>query len=61
MSQPDFSEYVNNICKGIKSRPMREGIMEELTNHLEDNYERNLAVGMTEDEARLDAMKKMGD
>lgn len=61
MSQPDFSEYVNNICKGIKSRPMREDIMEELTNHLEDNYERNLAVGMTEDKARLDAMKKMGD
>ena len=61
MSQPDFSEYVNNICKGIKSRPMREDIMEELTTHLEDNYERNLAVGMTEDEARLDAMKKMGD
>lgn len=61
MSQPDFSEYVNNICKGIKSRPMREDIMEELTNHLEDNYERNLAVGMTEEEARQNAIDKMGD
>ena len=61
MSQPDFSEYVNNICKGIKSRPMREDIMEELTNHLEDNYERNLAVGMTEEEAKQNAIDKMGD
>ena len=35
--------------------------MEELTNHLEDNYERNLAVGMTEEEARQNAIDKMGD
>lgn len=63
MSLPDFdfNQYVTEICKGIKSRPKREEIMEELLGHLEDNYERNLAVGMTEDEARLDAMKKMGD
>ena len=61
MSQPDFSEYVDNICKGIKSRSMREDIIEELTTHLEDNYERNLAVGMTEEEARQNAIDKMGD
>lgn len=61
MSQPDFSEYVNNICKDIKSRSVREDIIEELTTHLEDNYERNLAVGMTEEEAKADAINKMGD
>ncbi len=61
MLQPDFSDYVNEICKGIKSRPKREEIIEELTNHLEDNFERNLAVGMTEEEAKLDAINKMGD
>lgn len=61
MLQLDFEGYVTEICKGIKSRPMREEIKEELLCHLEDNYERNVAIGMTEDEARLDAMKKMGD
>ena len=61
MLQPDFSDYVNEICKGIKSRPRREEIIEELTNHLEDNFERNLAVGMTEQEAKEDAINKMGD
>ena len=61
MLQPDFSEYVNEICKGIKSRPRREEVIEELTNHLEDNYERNLAVGMSEEEAKADAISKMGD
>ncbi len=63
MSLPDFDfyQYVTEICKGIKSRPQREEVMEELLCHLEDNYERNLAVGMNEDEARLDAINKMGD
>ncbi len=61
MSQPDFDEYIQSICKGIKSRPMREEVMEELSGHLEDNYERNLAVGMSEDEARQNAIDKMGD
>lgn len=61
MLQPDFSDYVNEICKGIKSRTKREEITEELTNHLEDNFERNLAVGMTEEEAKTDAINKMGD
>lgn len=61
MSLPDFEAYVNEICKDIKSRPKREEVMDELLGHLEDNYERNLAVGMTEEEARLNAIKKMGD
>lgn len=57
----DFEAYVSEICKGIKSKPKREEIMEELLCHLEDNLERNLATGMTEEEARLNAIKKMGD
>lgn len=61
MLQPDFSDYLENICRGIKSRPKREEIMEELLCHLEANYERNLAVGMSEDEAKKDAIGKMGD
>lgn len=63
MSLPDFdfNQYVVEICKGIKSRPKREEVMEELLGHLEDNFERNLAVGMTEEEARIDAINKMGD
>ncbi len=63
MSLPDFdfNQYVSEICKGINSSPKREEIMEELLGHLEDNYKRNLAVGMSEDEARLDAINKMGD
>ena len=61
MLQPDFSEYVKEICKGIKSRPRREEVEEELLCHLEDNYERNLAVGMSDDEAKENAIAKMGD
>lgn len=63
MSQPEFDFYYHaaEICKGIKSKQKREEVIEELTGHLEDNYERNLAVGMSEDEARLDAINKMGD
>lgn len=61
MLQPDFSDYVNNICKNISSRQKREDVAEELFCHLEDNYERNLAVGMSEEEARQDAISKMGD
>lgn len=57
----DFDSYVKEICKGIKSRPRREEVEEELLCHLEDNFERNLAVGMTEEEARLNAISKMGD
>ena len=61
MSQPDFSDYLNSICKGIRSKSKREDVIEELLGHLEDNYERNLAVGMNENEAREDAINKMGD
>lgn len=61
MLQPDFEGYVQEICKGIKSRPRREEVMEELLCHLEDNYERNLAVGMNGEEAKTDAIAKMGD
>lgn len=61
MSQPDFSDYLNGICKGIRSKAKRDDVMEELLCHLEANYERNLAIGMSEDEAKKDAIDKMGD
>lgn len=57
----DFDSYVKEICKDIKSRPRREEVEEELLCHLEDNYERNLNIGMTEEQARLNAISKMGD
>lgn len=57
----DFDSYVKEICKGIKSRPRREEVEEELLCHLEDNYERNLNIGMNEEQARLNAIAKMGD
>ncbi len=60
MSQPDFNDYLNTVCAKIKSKHKRAEIEEELLCHLEDNYERNLAVGMSEEEAREDAVNKMG-
>ena len=57
----DFDSYVKEICKDIKSRPRREEVEEELLCHLEDNYERNINIGMTEEQARLNAISKMGD
>lgn len=57
----DFEAYVKEICKDIKSKPRRQEVEEELLCHLEDNYERNIAVGMSEEKARLNAISKMGD
>ncbi len=61
MSQPDFSEYLDKVCSGIQSKSKRQDVYSELLCHLWDNYERNIAVGMTEEEARQDAISKMGD
>ncbi len=61
MSQPDFSAYLDKVCSGIQSKSKRQDVYSELLCHLWDNYERNLAVGMSDEEARRDAISKMGD
>ncbi len=61
MSQPDFNEYLNSVCSQIKNKKKIAEIEEELLTHLEDNYERNIAVGMSEEQAREDAVSKMGN
>lgn len=61
MSQPDFSAYLDSVCGKIKNKVKREEIRQELLCHLEDNYERNMATGMTPEQATANAVEKMGD
>ncbi len=56
-----FDEYVKKITSGIKSGSAREDVENELYCHLEDNYNLNLALGMSHEEAVLSAVEKMGN
>lgn len=58
---PQFEEYLQYICAGIRSHRKRAEIHDELLGHLEDNYERALATGHTALEAENEAIKNMGD
>ncbi len=58
---PQFEEYLQYICAGIRSHRKRAEIHDELLGHLEDNYERALATGHTAAEAESEALTNMGD
>ncbi len=59
--QPDFSPIVKNICYGINSNRTRAEAEEELMGHLEDTYERNIAIGKSEDEAFNASVASLGN
>ena len=58
---PQFEEYLQYICAGIRSHRKRAEIHDELLGHLEDTYERGLATGLSDDAAQADALAQMGD
>ena len=58
---PQFEEYLQYICAGIRSHRKRAEIHDKLLGHLEDNYERALATGHNALEAENEAIKNMGD
>ncbi|MBQ8210772.1 MAG: hypothetical protein IJZ35_09335 [Clostridia bacterium] len=61
MSQPDFSGIVKNICYGIKGNRSRAEAEEELMGHLEDTYERNIAIGKSEEDAFNASVASLGN
>lgn len=61
MSEYDFSPVVKNICSGIQGKRCRHEAEEELLDHLEETYERNLAVGKSESDAFHASVKSLGN
>ncbi|HVF72955.1 MAG TPA: ABC transporter permease [Chthoniobacterales bacterium] len=54
---PDFKEIIRERLRSLGLAPARENeIAEELSQHLEDQYEQALSRGATEDEAREDVL-----
>jgi hypothetical protein len=49
---PEFREEIGRRLSGLKLAPTREAeIIEELSQHLEDQYEQSLSHGATDEEA----------
>ncbi|HET8783521.1 MAG TPA: ABC transporter permease [Pyrinomonadaceae bacterium] len=59
---PDWREEIRRRLADLRIEPAQENeIVEELAQHLEDVYERSLAKGMTENEARRVAEDELAD
>lgn len=61
MLQPDFGPIVKNICHGISGNRTRAEAEEEILGHLEDTYERNIAIGKNEKEAFDASVASLGN
>ncbi len=53
--------YIKNVCKGVKSRKVKEEIREELLSHMLEIYDRNIALGSSHEEAQIDVLRHMGN
>ncbi len=56
-----FDAYIKTVSKEIKDRKVKRELKEELFSHLIEIYERNIALGMSDDDAQKDAVSHMGD
>ena len=56
----DTKEFINEVCKEIQYEPVRKGISEELTSHIQDLKEEYLDKGINEQEAEQKAVSQMG-
>lgn len=56
----DTKEFINEVCKEIQYEPVRKGISEELTSHIQDLKEEYLNKGINEQEAEQKAVSQMG-
>lgn len=61
MSEHDFSPVVKNICSGIQGKRCRSEAEEELLDHLEETYERNIAIGKSDSDAFNLSVASLGD
>lgn len=59
---PEFREEIRKRLEGLDLAPAREAeIVEELAQHLEDQYEQALQRGATEDDARQTVLKELSE
>ena len=56
-----IKEFLDNICNQIKYKPIRNEILEELKNHIEEQKENYIYEGMEETKAEQKAINQMGD
>ena len=53
--------FLNKVCEEIKYKPVRNGIFEELEQHINEIKEENINKGMQEQSAEENAVLQMGD
>lgn len=53
--------FLNKVCEEIKYKPVRNGIFEELEQHINEIKEENTNKGMQEESAEEKAVLQMGD
>ena len=56
----DIKEFIDKVCKEINYEPVRKGISEELTSHIQDLKEEYLNKGISGQEAEQKAVYQMG-
>lgn len=56
-----LNTYIDNVCKGIRDRKVKNELKDELLSHLLEIYERNIALGLSDEDAQKDAVAHMGD
>ena len=55
------NSFLNKVCEEIKYKPVRNGIFEELEQHINEIKEENINKGMQEESAEEKAVLQMGD
>ncbi len=61
MNENKFDEFLDYVCSGIISRSEREGVRDELFDHLMCRYEINIATGMDDESASNEAINYLGE
>lgn len=54
-------DFLNNVCKEIKYKPVNKPISEEIEAHIEELKNDNLCKGLTEEQAEERAVEQMGN
>ena len=53
-----LNTYINNVCKGIRDRKVKNELKDELLSHLLEIYERNIALGLSDEDAQKDVYEQ---
>ena len=53
--------FLDNVCQEIKYKPVRQGIADEIENHMQEIKEEYMQCGINETEAEQKAVEQMGE